>query len=188
MKRYAVLITDQGMDTALPLADNPDNALADMKNIVSRDKAEKRAKVIYVLDHGERPDSYQVTSIVDGYLKKISNDISRKHGSVNIGNYMAYDLRKRYAAGGQLEVQVGLEEKWFNAFRGMDPYAAAFYILDICINGKTNYGRFGEKNSQIVMGQNVLKDQSPRMKEKLKIKRREMIGHLHNGSNDSDEI
>lgn len=178
-KRYAILITNQGMDAAIPLIDNPEDASKIKSKIINR------YKIKIYFEEGKLYDYNDFDDNIKSEIRKQMNQDSKEAGGAPIDGYMAYELRKRYAQGGQLEIFIGLDEKWFKKFKHMNPYESAFYILDILINGKTRVGRFSKEKEETVIGMNLMKKFD---KSNLKAKRREMMGHLVDLKDDPDEV
>jgi hypothetical protein len=183
--RYLIVITKEGMDAALQIASDPQSAAEASKTLKVSD-FERRAEIILIFEkkYSGRQDQYAIRELA----KSLHTDaiVLAGKGGGRPEEYWGVEMRRQITGG--ISIQIGLEESWFRKFRKMNPYKSAFYLLDIMINGKTEYGRFGEENKETIIGQNVLKDQSEDKKKTYKKLRKEMLANIIDDKEDPDEI
>jgi hypothetical protein len=185
MKRYLIVISNEGMDAATQIADNPEAAVEASKNLKVED-FNNQAEIILIFEHKltERPSKSQIEERSKTLHAKALVTAGGSGSSPN--EYWGVEMRRKITNG--ILIQIALEESWFKKFRNMNSYKSAFYLLDIMINSFTKYGRFGEKDKTTIKGQNVLKDKSEELNKKYKRLRREMLSHLESEKEDSDII
>jgi len=135
MKRWAGIISDSdGLDAVIQLADDPD-AAGKVKEV--RKNAQERARIVHALKTGNAPtSSYSIQEIVDSYIKERTDDIIKKSGGSEIGEYMGYNLRKRFANGNLLEVSWAATESQMRKIRQQNPYQGAIDVLNLVLSGK----------------------------------------------------
>lgn len=142
-KRFAALITHQGIDTTIPLADEPEiakQALKDLKAIPRR-QIINRAKIRGVFEDKGDPFSrsdYYWTKKAEDYIAELENKITKKTGSADLGSYLAFDLRKRYMTNDYIEVSFKVDDEKLEKMKKADPRDAAIDALDLVIAGQGN--------------------------------------------------
>lgn len=211
LQRYMGLITDQGLDAAIPLIDDPE-ALSDYKEQVEEEFWEEAGEVYHraapivfetifekeknVVINNEGYiafGGYNSTDEWNKAIKTLRNDMADKiiefgksRGAVSSGDYQMFQLRAQ-VVNPDVKAIFAMDEKDFEVVRSrMSPYHSAFYILDGMIKGKTELGRFGETKPKQIMVLNKMED--PDVK-KLKKLRREFFDKINrSGEEDPDEI
>lgn len=136
MRRWMGIISDSdGLDAVIQLADDP--SIVSKKNIAAvTENAKERAQIEYVFDYGERPQYNQIGKIVSDYKDRKSKDLVSAAGGSGLGEYMGYELRKRYANGNLLEVSWIVTDTEMKKIRNQSPYKSAIDILTLVLNGK----------------------------------------------------
>lgn len=142
-KRWMMIISDSdGLDAVIQLADDQEAGKKLLKTIDKIDKnpenVEKRIKIIHALDFGRiLTDSYQIRNLIKDYIDNLKSIETEKiTGRKSIGEYFAYDMRKRYANGNLLEVSIIATEDEMNKMRRQNPYKAAIDVLNIVLTGR----------------------------------------------------
>jgi hypothetical protein len=137
MKRYLLLITTQGLDAVLTLADDAEEAKQRVSSITNN-----RARLMYLFEKGEDPyrgtkeRSYSSgteevwSHDFEKFKKSKREDAAREVGSSPIEMYYGFNMRKS-THGDFLEVSLNVEPEEMQALRQGDPYKSAHKILNI---------------------------------------------------------
>jgi len=208
LKKYMALITNQGMDAAIPLANKSPVELRKKMYAKAKQDVEKLysnyAKTIfYALWETGKTISIDEKGYVriDGYMiKDLSNEIDTIYkevdnafvkatmddGAANPHAYSMFHLRAQVAGDVKLKAIFAIDENDFKILRNIDSEMAAFYILDGMIRETTDFGRFGEqKKKRVFMLNKMIEDN----KSKLKSLRREFFNRITSvGEEDDDDI
>ena len=153
MARYKCLITQEGLDAVIKLADDPKKAVKQMKKVrqLSDEEIERRAKVIYTLEEGKDPfkiDNWTLKEIVNRYRSKASSEVAKKSGGSDLGSYFGFELRKRYVGGRYLEVTAEMSESEMKKARSMGVYKGALEVLN---NIKSIHSGAGDDPAKTVL-------------------------------------
>jgi len=215
LRRYAALITDQGMDAAIPLIDDPDG----MREVQAEAEISYRKKLHYIyLKYGKKifdsifldgrnvylnpngkivgvdfggwnssPFDKEVDALIAAKQQEII-DWGMEIGAADPGSYFGYDMRKKFAGTIEMEPIFAIDEDDFKILRSrMSPWHSAFYILDGMINGKTDLGRFNETKKKTTIVLNQMVDGKFDLK-KMKKLRRVFFDKISGSGEEDDDI
>lgn len=132
--RYIALLTDEGLDMFMPIANKPEEAAKKMKDLESMD-IYRYAQIDYTFQTDSRPTEREMEKYIKNeYKPRRQKEITSEYGSADMGSYLAYSLRKQ-SLGNVNEVVVYMTKKEFQNTRLSDQYEGAIYIIEKVLQG-----------------------------------------------------
>jgi hypothetical protein len=162
MKRYTLVITSQGLDAVITLADDPQKANERVKGIT-----EDRARVMYIFEKGNDPylgkdptgwHGDQWEHGFQDFARAKQNEIAVSYGSDPIAMYRGYDMRKNVHSD-FIEISVKMDPGEMKKLRIGDPYKSAYKILSMAEKGDNAMvvGRRGGMGQDLKLWKRVMK-------------------------------
>ena len=138
MKRYTLVITTQGLDSVLTLADDAEAVKGRVIAIT-----ESRARVMYIFEKHKDPllnkgDAWtreEWAYDFKDFVKTKQNDIAIEYGSDPISAYGFYNMRRNVHAD-FIELSVKMEPDEMQKLRSGDPYKSAYKLLSLVEKGE----------------------------------------------------
>jgi hypothetical protein len=164
MKRYTLVITTQGLDSVLTLADDAEAVKGRVAGIT-----EDRARVMYIFENGKDPLINKGTETdywnreewahdFKNFLRSKQDEIAIESGSDPISAYGFYDMRKN-VHGDFIELSVRMEPSEMEKLRHGDPYKSAIKLLSIVEKGEDGIvvGARGGMGKNVKLWKRVMK-------------------------------
>jgi hypothetical protein len=134
MNRYRLMLSDNGYEMGTAIANDPDFVKSSVVKITS-----ERAQISYLFQHGNTAQGYQLDQHQKELQRKAMDAAMAQDSSeADVGQMMAYELRKRYAGVQGKEFIFAFNKDDMEWIYMRDPISAGLIICELFVGTESN--------------------------------------------------